>query len=111
MRSKLHLWNPAVCNKVFADWALWIRKLGLKSVACRNECRPEDIVLLTKETMHWESGARLDPPALHILALAEKVETSHERKGEKLVTAHVNLISGAPGKASAFGPLSHGGYC
>lgn len=47
-----------------------------------------------------ESGAPLRPPGLHILALIEKVETSHERKGEKIVTAHVNLLSGARGEAS-----------
>ena len=55
------------------------------------------MVLLTKEPMHLESGRRLKPPELHILALVEKVETSHERKGEKVVTAHVNLLSGASG--------------
>ncbi len=67
---------------------------------CRNECRPDDLMLLTKEPMQLESGVPLRPPALHILALVEKVESSHERKGEKTVVGHVNLLSGAAGSSS-----------
>lgn len=69
---------------------------------CRNGCRADDLIMLTKEALRLKPGSPLRPPSLHILALIDKVENCDEKKGQKLVVAHVNLLSGSTGDAPSW---------
>lgn len=70
----------------------------------RAGCRAEDLVLLTKTAAPREAGNDSVLPEVHLLALIDRVEDDERNKGQKIVTALVNLSPGKSG-AGAGAPL------
>lgn len=67
-------------------------------ICCRNDCRPDDLVLLTKEPLQLQPGKLIRPPEVYLLAIVDKAEPCRERKGQWLVVAAINLVSGLEGQ-------------
>ena len=96
------------------SYKLWLQVLGVVTftsnsfntnilrdsyphLCCRDGCRPDDLVLLTKTQPPSEYSKASKPPAMHLLALIERVERDEIEKGRLHVTGLVNLLSGNPG--------------
>lgn len=54
-------------------------------------------MLLTKAALSVQEGVPLDPPPLHLLCIIDSIDGDEKRRGQKTVTGHLNLQTGATG--------------